>query len=64
MTSPSKQVEVTITDAALRLGVSREVAVRMVQKGVLKGHRHPDGWYATRRSVERYLAKQQQAAAS
>ena len=53
---------VTITDAALRLGVSREAAVRLVQRGILDGGKQLDRWYATIESIDRYLAEQQPAA--
>ena len=65
MTDPSNHPEtLTITDAALLLGVSREAAIRMVQRGLLDGGKHLDRWYTTRESVDRYIAQQQAAAAS
>ena len=58
MGDPSNQAEtLTITDAALRIGVSREAAIRLVQRGILQGGKHLDRWYATLESVERYLAE-------
>ncbi len=65
MGDPGNQTDtVTITDAALRLGVSREAAIRLVQRGLLEGGKHFDRWYATMESLDRYIAEQQAAAAS
>ena len=65
MTDPSNHPEtLTITDAALQMGVSREAAIRMVQRGLLDGGKHLDRWYTTQESVDRYLTQQQAAAAS
>ncbi len=65
MGNSSNQTEtLTITDAALRLGISREAAIRLVQRGLLEGGKQLDRWYTTRESVKRYLAQQQAAAAS
>ena len=58
MGDPSNQTEaLSITDAALRLGVSREAAIRLVQRGLLEGGKQLDRWYTTLESVERYLAE-------
>ena len=46
------------------LGVSRDTAIRMIQRGDLKGDQTLTRWWATRESVDRYLAEQQAAAAS
>ncbi len=66
MADPGNRTEtLAITDAALRLGVSREAAIRMVQRGLLEGGQELGRWwYVTRESVDRYLADQQAAAAS
>ena len=63
MGDPSNQTEtLTITDAALRLGMSREAAIRLVQRRLLEGGKHLDRWYATVEGVERYLAEESAAA--
>ena len=46
------------------LGVSRDTAIRMIQRGDLEGDQTLTRWWATRESVDRYLAQQQAAAAS
>ncbi|KKN39156.1 hypothetical protein LCGC14_0746260 [marine sediment metagenome] len=46
------------------LGVSRDTAIRMIQRGDLKGDQTLTRWWATQQSVDRYLAQQQEAAAS
>ncbi|KKL51817.1 hypothetical protein LCGC14_2291660 [marine sediment metagenome] len=57
---------IPVQEAAIQLGLSRESVMRRLATGELEGGK--DGlsgrWYVTRESVERYLAKQQQAAAS
>ena len=46
------------------LGVSRDTAIRMIQRGDLEGDQTLTRWWATRQSVDLYLTKQQAAAAS
>ena len=48
---------VTPSEAAVRLGVSRERLVRMVQRGALAGHydRGTNRWYVARASLDKTL---------
>lgn len=65
MGDPGNQIDtLTITDAALRLGLSREAAIRLVQRGLLDGGKHFDRWYTTVESLDRYIAEQATAAES
>ncbi len=46
---------VPATEAAMRLGISRERTVRLIQCGVLRGRRENGRWWASERSVDAYL---------
>ena len=51
-------------DAALMLGVSREVLVRMIQRGRLKGFREGRFWEVDRGDLERLLREREAAQVS
>ena len=57
---------IPIQEAAIKLGLSRESAMRRLATGELDGAK--DGlsgrWYVTRESVDRYIAEQATAAES
>ena len=54
-----EQNRIPIADMAVMLRVTREVAIRMVQRGVLRGGQDEGGrWYADKDNVRR--AKQQE----
>ena len=52
MPDPSK--DMPITEAALRLGVSRETAIRMLQRGLVSGGKLFGRYFVTLASLERY----------
>ncbi len=52
MAEPSK--DIPITEAALRLGVSRETAIRMLQRGLVSGGKMFGRYFVTLASIERY----------
>ncbi len=54
---------VPAAEVAQILGVSRDTAIRMIQRGELEGDQTLTRWWATRKSVDRYLAEQQATAA-
>ena len=55
---------VPVQEAAIELGLSRESVMRRLATGELEGGRDrlSGRWYATRESIDRYLAEQQAAA--
>lgn len=57
---------VPVQEAAIKLGLSRESAMRRLATGELEGGRDrlSGRWYVTRESIDRYIVQQQQAAAS
>lgn len=58
-----EQKRIPIATAAMTLKTTREIAVRLVQRGVLRGGQDSKGkWYATPESVKRYLAEQRATA--
>jgi excisionase family DNA binding protein len=59
MTEMTLPAELTAASAALRLRLSRERVIRLVQRGELAGRRDPErGWLVDRADVERRLAAQ------
>ena len=44
--------------AALRLSISREKAVRLIQKGDLSGELRAGRWFATEEGVDEFRARQ------
>ena len=55
---PDVSNSVPATEAAMRLGISRERTVRLIQCGVLRGRRKNGRWLADSRIIEEYLASQ------
>ena len=54
----SDTAEIPISEAALRLGISRERAIRLVHIGAIQGGQRYGRWLADSRSIEEYLASQ------
>ena len=52
---PDVSNSVPATEAAMRLGISRERTVRLIQCGVLRGRRKNGRWLANSCSVDEYL---------
>ncbi len=48
------QIQVPAAQVASRLGVSRDTAIRMIQRGELEGEQTLTRWWATGASVKRY----------
>ena len=46
-------IQVPAARIASELGVSRDTAIRMIQRGELKGEQTLTRWWATRESVDR-----------
>ena len=51
----SNQREIPVTEAALKLGQSREKTIRLIQRRILSGGRKNGFWYATTQSVKRLI---------
>lgn len=49
--------KISITEAALQLGVSREAAIRLLQRGELEGGKQFGRYFATLKSVNRLKAR-------
>ena len=53
MANETVKAELTATEAALQMGLSRERVIRFVQTGKLPGRRDPvEGWRVDRKAVE------------
>ena len=46
--------QIPAAEVASRLGVSRDTAIRMIQRGELEGEQTLTRWWATSESVKRY----------
>ena len=65
MAEPSKTDRLTLVEAAALLGMTQDSVRRRILQGHLEGGQELGRWwYVTRKSVKRYLAQQQAAAAS
>ena len=65
MAEPSKTDRLTLVEAAALLGMTQDSVRRRILQGHLAGGQELGRWwYVTRESVDRYLAQQQEAAAS
>ncbi len=59
-----KDRRIPAAEVAQILGVSRDTAIRMIQRGDLEGDQTLTRWWASQQSLDRYIAEQQAAAAS
>lgn len=62
MTTDSQTVDVPISEAALRLRMSRERLIRAIQSGTIAGRQIAGRWHADGEALEQAVAAQKKAA--